>query len=268
QKRVLSVGALLAVSCALLLPGRAFAQVVTLTDNGSSATIDLGSSAGMNSWLVNGQNQLTQQWFWYQTGGGVAQPINTIGGLTYTLYPGSSGNNEVYAVYHNSQISIGIDYQLTGGGVGSGNADITENIMAINNSSSSMNLNFYQYSHFNLLGASHDTVNIFGGPGAFNYVNQANGGTGIQEAVTSPSANHAEAADASGPSSTLNRLNTVAGLTLNDNTTAGPGDETWALQWGQSIDPGAEFDITKDKSLQISTVPEPSIIALSTLGAC
>jgi len=67
----------------LLLPGHGIAQIVTMNDGGSSATIDLGSSAGMNNWSVLGQNQLNQQWFWYRTDGGVAQPINTIGGLTY-----------------------------------------------------------------------------------------------------------------------------------------------------------------------------------------
>jgi len=36
---------------------------VTLTDAGSSATIDLLSGAGMNNWSVLGQNQLMQQCF-------------------------------------------------------------------------------------------------------------------------------------------------------------------------------------------------------------
>src|SRR5579872_7404260 len=89
--RVISVW--LAVAGVLILPGGAFAQVETMNDGGSTATIDLGSSAGMNSWTVNGQNQLQQQWFWYQTDGGVAKSIDTIGTPTVTTYNGSSGIN-------------------------------------------------------------------------------------------------------------------------------------------------------------------------------
>ena len=262
---VVFLGAWLAVSGVLFLPGRAFAQLETMNDGGSTATINLGSSAGMNSWTVNGQNQLNQQWFWYQTDGGIAQPINTIGTPTVTL----TGLNEVTAVYQNSQISISIDYYLQGGGVGSGNADITESIMAVNQSHGSLNLNFYQYSNFRLLGGvGGDTVQIFGSPGAYNFVRQANGATAIQEAVTSPNAMYAEAATVN---QTLNELGTVSGLTLNGNTTAGPGDVTWALQWNQELaangDSGDEFDLTKDKSLSIQTVPEPSTMALIALGA-
>lgn len=260
----LFLGGLLALTGAFFLPGNAFAQI-TMNDGGSSATVDPTSSAGMSSWNVNGQNQLHQQWFWYQTDGGVAQPINTISTPTITTYSGASGINEITAVYQNSKISLSIDYYLTGGGTGSGNADITESIMAKNISGSAMNFNFYQYSNFRLLGGvGGDSVQIFGSPGAFNSVRQVNGSTAIQEAVASPDAAHAEAATVN---QTLNELNTVSGLTLNDTTGAGPGDVTWALQWTQQLADGGEFDLTKDKSLSIQTVPEPSIMVLFGLGA-
>ena len=92
RKRVASLGAWLVLSGMLLLPGHGIAQIVTLNDGGSSATIDLGSSAGMNNWTVLGQNQLNQQWFWYRTDGGAPQPINTIGGMTYHTYIGLTGS--------------------------------------------------------------------------------------------------------------------------------------------------------------------------------
>lgn len=262
------LGACVAGCGALFCQGHALGQNVTLTDGGSSASINLGGGTGlngMNNWSVNGQNQLNQQWFWYSFGGGVAQQVNSIGTPTVTTYNGSSGINEVTSVYQNATLSISIDYYLQGGGVGTGNANITESIMVVNKSGTAQNLNFFQYSNFNLLGgAGHDTVQIFGGPGAYNSVRQSNGSTAISESVTAPSSLYAEAAPIG---QTLNELNNTSDLTLNGTTTAGPGDVTWALQWNQELAAnGGEFDLTKGKSLAIGVVPEPSSIALISLG--
>jgi hypothetical protein len=259
-KRVTSLGAMLAVSGLLLLPGNGIAQVITLNDGGSSASIDLGSSAGMNNWSVLGQNQLNQQWFWYRTDGGVAHSIDSIGGLTYNLY----GANDLVATYENAQLSIQIEYILGGGGVGSGDADLTETIMARNkNTINPLNLNFYEYSNFNLLQSGLNSVTVFGSPGAYSYVTQTIGSTALTEAIVSPNANYAEAA---GYSQTLNELNTTSGLVLNGNATAGPGNVTWAFQWAQNIAAGGQLDIFKDKSLSISMIPEPSTVAFIALG--
>lgn len=260
RKRVAALGAWLVLSGMLLLPGQGNAQIISLSDGGSTATVDLGSSAGMNSWTVNGQNQLHQQWFWYRTDGGLAQSIDTIGNLQYQ----TTGNNILDAIYQNDLLSVEIQYTLTGGGVGTGNADMTEQIMAINKSGGVLNLNFYQYSNFNLLGAANDNVQIFGGPGNYNFVRQWNGLTAIQEAVTAPSAFYAEAALYN---QTLTEFGSTPGLTLNGNLTDGPGNVTWALQWTSTLAAGGEFDLTKDKSLSISVVPEPSTVAFIALGA-
>jgi hypothetical protein len=262
RKRVASLGAWLVLSGMLLLPGHGIAQIITLTDAGSTATVNLGSSAGMNSWTVSGQNQLEQQWFWYRTGGGIAQPVNTIGGLTYNQ---NAGLNTLDATYQNDQLLVEIIYTLTGGGINSGNADMDEQIMVINQSSSDLNLNFYQYSHFNLLGAANDYVQIFGSTGDHNYVRQNNGSTAIQEAINAPSAFYAEAAPIN---QTLAELNSINGLTLNENLTEGPGNVTWALQWISTLAAdGGELDLTKDKSLSIQLVPEPSTVAIIAMGA-
>lgn len=243
----------------LLSPGGASAQIVNLSNNGSTASVDLGSSAGMTSWLVNGQNQLNQQWFWYRTDSGLAQPINTIGGLQYNV----TGGNKLDAVYQNGQLLVEIVYTLTGGGINSGSADILEQILVQNKSGGSLDLNFYQYSNFNLLGAANDNVEIFGTTGDYNYVRQWNGSTAIQEAVNAPSAFYASAALYD---QTLNALNSTSGLNLDENLAAGPGNVTWALQWSTTLADGAEFDLMKDKSLSLSVVPEPATIALAALG--
>jgi len=257
--------AVLAVSGVLFLPASGVAQVYTMTDGGSSATVNVNSSAGMSDWTVNNQNQLNQQWFWYRTDNGIAQPINTISAASVqTYYNGVGGVNEVTATYQNAQLTLTIDYYLTGGGVGSGNADLAENISVVNNTGSALNLNFYQYSDFNLLGSgANDSIQIFGSPGSYNFAQQMTGGTAIGEVVVAPNANYAEAAYAG---QTLAELNGTANLTLNDTTSAGPGDVTWALQWGSTIGAGQEYDISKDKSLSIEVVPEPSTVAFIALG--
>lgn len=259
RKRVASLGAWLALSGMLLLPGYGKAQLVAMNDAGSTANIDLGSSAGMYGWTVNGQNQLNQQWFWYQANGGSVQSIDKIGTPTVTTYNGPDGINEVNAVYQNSQLSISIDYYLQGGGIGSGNADITESITANNLSGSSLDFNFYQYSNFNLMEESSDNVQIIGSSGAFNAVRQWNGSTAIAEVIAAPDADYAEAGyyspsgfNPSGP--------------LNGPLTAGPGDVTWAFEWSTTIATGGEFDLTKDKSLSIQVVPEPATLAIIGLG--
>ena len=264
-RRAASFGACLAISSLLFLAGNGSAQIVSLTSGGSTAAVDLGSSAGMYNWTVNGQDQLNQQWFWYQANGGAVQPINTIanpsvlnGGLSYTL----ASPNQLDAYYYNDQLSIDVLYTLKGGGVGSGGADITEQIMVINQSSSVLSLNFYQYSNFNLLGAANDNVEIFNSGGKYNSVRQWNGSTAIEETVASPSADYAEAAYYS-----LSGFNPSPSGPLNNNLTAGPGNVTWAFEWCSTLAAnGGEFDLTKDKSLSIAVVPEPGTTAAAVFG--
>ena len=268
-KGFVSLCAALVASGILFLPGKSAAvlpsSIVTLIDGGSSATVDLNSSAGMYNWSVNGQNQLNQQWFWYAIGSTAPQPINSIG-LVNSF---TTGGNEVTALYQNAQLTLTIDYVLSGGGAGSGSADITESISAVNNSGGSVDLHFYQYSDFNLLGnGANDTVKLFGNAGGpWNFVQQTADGSGIGEAVVAPSANHGEAAVVG---TTLSELNGAVPLTLDDNANAGPDDVTWALEWdtplSQQGTSGDTFDLTKDKSLFVQVIPEPSTVALIALG--
>src|SRR5581483_10531888 len=60
----------LLLSLFLLLPvGRLGAQTETLSDGNSSVTLNLtGPGAGMDSWMVDGQNQLNLQWFYFRAG--------------------------------------------------------------------------------------------------------------------------------------------------------------------------------------------------------
>ena len=109
----------------------------------------------MSSWTVNGQNQLNQQWFWYRIGNsGVAQPINQISSAAIVTGTGSDGINEVQSTYANSQLTLVIDYQLTGGGVGSGNTDITGPFRPSTRPAAALDFHFFPVSNFNLLEAT------------------------------------------------------------------------------------------------------------------
>jgi len=276
-KSVVLLCATLIASGIMLVPSRSLALVqnpnVTLTSGGSVATLNLGGGSGnigMNSWSVLGQNQLNQQWFWYSIGSGqVAQSIDTIGstyGVTINQ-PNSSQVDVIYGTALNAPLSIEVDYTLNGGGVGSGNADLMENIYADNYSGSGITLNLYEYSNFNLLQSGNNNVVIIPNPSGPGYEAsyQASGGTAIEETLVSPFANNAEAEPVGGASDTLNSITTIAGYSLNNNLTAS-GNVSFAFQWTANIASGGELQIVKDKELSVQAVPEPSSVAFIALG--
>jgi hypothetical protein len=248
-----------AASCLVATPSQA---AHSLTDQGSTAWLDVNSSAGMNHWdLGFGGNQLNQQWFWYRIGNGLAQPINTIGTASVSV---NSANwiDVTYTSTSGPLFSLTVSYVLTGGGVGSGTALIKENITVLNQSGSAINnFNLFQYSDFNLLGTpGGDSVII---NSTFDSVTQTEGSAGIGEVITDPFANRAEAAFVN---NTLNNLNTIPGYDLNNNLTAGPGDVAWSFQWIADIANNEELLIVKDKGVRITVIPEPSVMALVALS--
>ena len=233
-----------------------------LSNNGSTLQVDVDSASGMHWWDVDGaNNQLQKQWFYYRVGNGIAQPINSIGtasvdyatanslGVTYTS-PGS--------------FSLSVEYTLNGGGVGSGNADILENISVLNLGAASLDFHLFQYSNFDLLGTpSNDSVSIASTGTGYDSAVQWEGTFGITEGIISPEANHAEANLAF---NTETSLTTVAGYNLNNNLTKLSGDVTWAFQWDNNIAANDGLFVFKDKSLSIAPVPEPSSMVLLALA--
>jgi len=262
--KALSQNAVIALICAAALQSQA--QIVTLSDGNSTALIDPTTSQGMYNWSVQGQNYLSQQWFWYGLGGGAVAPINTISAPSVTLL----GTREVLASYAGSGFTVSVDYLLTGGtGVGVGQtavAGIGESIRIINTGASPLAFHFYQYSDFDLgAGGLSDTVQLGTNlRGLFNEALQSNPNVGLTETVTTPGAQHGEVAL---HGVTLARLNSGLPVTLTDAAgPVGPGDVTWALQWDLNIAPGGSVLISKDKYLSVMVVPEPSAIALLGLG--
>ena len=239
----------------------ASAQIVTLNNNNSSATVDLGSQAGMYNWLINGQNQLAQQWFWYRVGSDPTgqHSIDTIGGLSYT-----STANTLQATYTSASFSLTLSYNLVGGGVGDWTSDISENISIKNLSAAPLDFHFFQYSDFALAGTSGgETTTIFQDGEFFSYAKVEKAANQLSETIDQPLADRAEADLTFG---TRNRLNQGSPYDLNNNLTAGPDatqDATWALQWDFTIgEAGSESDtytVIKDKKLSVAPTPEPAV---------
>ncbi len=239
---------------------------VTLQDGTSTVLIDPAHQAGVFHWDIQGLNQLNQQWFWFGVGN---NPLQSIDALPFLNAPLMKGPNEVVLTYTLPGIfNLSVDYVLTGGPpVPAGQhatSDLQEAIKITNIGANPLPIHFYQYSYFNLMGQSSDTVQLGQNlHGLYNEADQSNGAAALTETVVTPGAPEGEAAPLG---MTLAKLNGGGPVTLNDNAgPVGPGAVTWALQWDFLINPGNYQPISKDKYLDI-VVPEPSSLALAGLG--
>ena len=249
-----------AIAIAASMPSLTNAADYTLYDAGSTAHVNVDSDAGMDHWDVGGGNQLQKQWFYYRIGNTTtASTINSISAASLDYYTG----NSLGVTYNNGTISLSIEYALNGGGIGSGDADILESIWVQNLTGGNIDLHFFQYSNFDLLGALGDNVSIgFSGSG-YDSVTQWEGAFGITETITSPEADRAEANVAF---NTENDLMNTIGYNLNNTLSVMNTDATWAFQWDRSLGAGEGLFVFKDKSMSIPQVPEPSTAALIALG--
>jgi hypothetical protein len=249
----------------LLAASQTQAAVYTLTDQNSVATLDLGSSAGLNSWLVDGVNQANQQWFWLRVGSGGPQmdlsQISAAPTITFSpLLP-----RILSVLYATPSYGVQVNYTLAGNTPGSERSGLTESIRLYNYSSAALDFHLFQYWDLMLGGpgyAGAQNVAITPSGSQFNNANETV--TGLLGAhftsLATPSANGAEAGAFNG---TLNRLETVNGYSLNGTTSAGPGHLGWALQWDFTVGANSSAVVSSINNLQ---VPEPSVIACIGLG--
>ena len=238
-----------------------------LQSGNSTALINAGTQDGMYNWSVNGENQLFQQWFWYRVGaGGPESAINTISAAA--IVP--TGLNEATITYANAQLSIRVDYTLSGSAPGTGHAQMGESITINNLSSGPLDFHFFQYSDFDLNGdPGGDTVQVFKNlNGKYYEADQSRGVNSFSETTATggdpgqpPGADRAEANFYPG---TLNSLNDGGPTTLNNiQGPLGTGDVTWAFEWDTTLAQGGSMVISKLKTLD---VPEPGTLALAGLG--
>jgi len=239
-----------------------FAQVTLLSGNSVVTISAAGPNPGMNSWVVDGFNTLNLQWFWFRAGTmSSEQTIDTLSAPTIT--PTSAHQSRIG--YASSSYSVSVDYNLNGQALGSGLSTLFEVVSIRNLTSTTQTFSFFQYSDFNLGGPPGDSVLIgLDNRGMFGDALQTNGAIRLAESSVFPGANRAEASIFP---NTLNSLNDGAVTVLNNSTSAGPGNATWAFEWDITLSPfgtqGDTFGISKTLDVQ---VPEPSAPALLAVG--
>jgi len=163
--------------------------------------------------------------------------------------------------YFNGSYGVSVDYRLTGFSAGSGLSHVDEVISITNATASPLEFHFFQYSDFNLGGAPGDSVRIGTDAfGRFNEALQTNGPIRLAESSVNLGANRAEANISP---LTLTSLNDATITVLNNSTSAGPGDASWAFEWDLTIGAGGSVGFSKVKDVQI---PEPSSAALILIG--
>lgn len=239
------VACVLAVLC---ISHSAMAQV-QLTDQNAVLNIVTNSSAGMNSWTIDGQNVLDQQWFWYRVGNAGGQSSLDTLPSTITLLDAS----DFKASYTGATFVVTLTLSLNGSTPGSGNSDLGIQIKIQNTTASPLNFHLFEYSNFTLGGIPGDSV-VF--PNS-NTVTQTGALGTLQEAVATGLSGflapmHHEAGVFP---TTLNELTSGSPVTLNDTNSAGPGDVSWAFEWDANMNASSSSLISKDINVLI---PEPS----------
>jgi hypothetical protein len=248
---------LTAALCAFAIDARAVVGI-ELTSGNSVVNIDPFNPSGMNSWVVDGQNQLYQQWFWYRTALQTREySIDTIGAPTIV----QNSPSQATSTYTGVGFTLSVTYDLVGGAGGSGQSTVNESITINNTTASPLGFNLFQYSDYNLGGVDMDVVQIQAG---YGYALVTSGPLSLAEAVVTPAANNGEVAPYD---QTLLKLNNGAIDSLNGSLgPSAPGDNTFAFQWPFTIAPNGSQIISKVKSLQVQVIPEPTTAGLAMLG--
>lgn len=233
--------------------------IYTLTHDNSALTVDDSTFTGISSWLVDGTEHLSNQWFYYRVGStGPESTIDTLNLDNADQYR-SRSLELTYSSISGIDFEILVDLSLLGGTAGSGVSDLAQNIRISNTGVNPLDFHFFQYADFDLNNTNvGDTVEQINA----NTVRQTEGSLVLQETVGTPAPDHVEMANH--PSTLLRLQDDSITTTLNDNIGPISGDVTWAWQWDFLIAPGDSVIISKD--LRMEVVPVPPAIWLFGSG--
>lgn len=256
--RLIAAGILFGITVA---PQSSQAWSYVITNGNSSVTVQADTDYGMSDWTVDGQTQLYKQWFWYRTGTtSKEKAINSLSSTSELLNPST-----LNSLYTGNNFKIDVTYSLFGGVDGSGSSAITEQIKISNLTGSALDFHFFQYVDFDL-GGSYlgDTVYLEQNlQGLFEKAYQTKGNAYFADEIVSPAASHGEVGLSQ---SILTKLTDVSATTLNDSVGPVTGDAVWAFQWDMLIPSYSSYTIAINKSVYVAPIPEPSALALLSVG--
>ena len=254
--------------------------VVQLTDGTSVVNIDPDTQAGVRDWLVGGEDQLFQQWWWVEVNGSRFS-IDAIGSPVVSN-PSADKASAIYTDLVNGFV-LEIAFELAG--TASNQSLLKELVTIRNTSGNNLDISLVMYSDFDLAGTEggdtasllglNDSVFPFGSTVGWERATQADGAyshsaiwNGLPRLGELDFYNNT----LTKLTSTLNPLSDDAGVVLPPTVGAtslseygplGPGDTTYAIQWDFSLPAGASDGVGVDKRL---VTPEPTTALLSLVG--
>ncbi len=243
------------------------AQPISRSINGGSSTVTFDPNIGLTGWTVNGVSQLNQELFYYNlNGGGVTQIINSSSPTTVTT--GHNGPSPDLTADSNlgnlGVIDVNNSYTLSGG-VNGNQFILTYAIVIQNNSATSQNISFYQYSDLNLAGVSGgQNVQLSTLSGGQYQAYQTGAGASLLDLLQPVGGVTTEwQADSSGaPFGAL--LGSPNPSTLANTPVIASGNVDFAYEWDDiALLAGQSFIISETQTI---TVPEPSSVALISSG--
>lgn len=243
------------------------AASVTIGARNTSMQIDL--AGGITQWTIGGVNQLNLQTFYYSVDTGPATSIYTLGlvsGPTLTTNI-SKTIVSLDATYADSTISVGTLFSLQSSPIGSAKATLTQTYTINNLLTTAQVFHFYQYSDFDLGGASGDQNVQFYDNGSGEYyqvVQTATSGTILTGLVTGVTGGVSAQSEVQAGFYDGNQFGLGSGnpVTLDNTLTAGVGNVVYAYQWDVLLAPGASLTISEIQTV----VPEPSSMTLVASG--
>lgn len=260
QGRLLAI--LLAVASFTAL---APAAPISLDDLNSHVDIDPAAPSGMYNWVIDGTDQLFQQWFWYRVGStGPETPLSSlpITGLNVLDANFHPGNDTLVVRHSGAGFNITINYILQGGLPGSRTSDVAEQIRIDNLGSTPLEFHFFQYSNFNLNNTPDDILHIENG----NLAVQTDSTMSLAETAATPKPTRYQADLVP---LIINSLTDALPTTLTNSAGPVTGNVAFAFEWDREgllmIPAGGSFTISKDKNISMP-IPEPAALGLLAIG--
>jgi uncharacterized repeat protein (TIGR01451 family) len=201
------------------------ASIHTLTNGNASVVIDPNTSQGAYDWTVDGVQHLSQQWYWLRIGSGPEVPLSSL-----SLGVESGGSNQLRLDYSGAVggvlLQVELTYTLAGGGAGSGQSQIYEEMrISAPLERSDVAVHVFRYADLDLGEASVGDRAEWLPPATIRQFKDQ----WSVEAVATPAPSHFGMALFPG---ILAVLDDGSSTTLADSpATLGPGDLTFAVQW-------------------------------------